>query len=357
MGVAVEILDKLPEQLKKGDAINYDQTDWLVTDRSVYKESDDYREVQCTLYNAKQGERYLVRSEGKTDKGIEYTWVFTRAISIRPIQFKSATGDWLHLDKKHFVSAPPNELKRNDILFHFMGETSGKAKDDDGNMVTKLTWDYYDATGKQNLAIEIWKEEDGDYPEAYDGTVIDPHSIRILQPGAARRLRRNPAPWQQNVLYGLAVALVVWLNGVPMDICIAVGIPVLVVYLVTALRGVGWWLWWASAVVWMAMIILCMVKGSGTSYWVIAAWGVALATICARTIALLAPEADRGDYSLISFTGLLPALWLYSFFTYFKFAPGPHSAGQFLTACLLPSIPTAICYCANLALENMYVES
>ena len=344
------------EDLKKGEAIQYDLKDWFVKDRSVYKESDDYKEIQWTVYNDKEGERYLIRSEEKKENGFEYIWVFTKPIDINAVEYKAPSGQFEFLKESDFVASPPKELQFDSTIFTYTGETTGEAKDDEGLMVTKLTWDYYDPSGARNLAIEIWKEEDRDYPEAYLGLVIEPYKITILPKEKARSIKHAQAKFNSKIFgYGAFGIMLLWMSGVPLDVCIALSVPATALYLIIVMYGLPW-LYLASFSVWAAMIALFIFTKFSGSYWLIMSVGIFLASMIARLSNLIPLKEDNPDYSLIAITGLLPILWIYSFIMYFRFAPGPHTIGQLLITCLLPAIASGICYAINYYLGNLYVR-
>ena len=349
----METLNKSPEKLKKGDAINYNGIDWTITDRSIYKGSKDYQEVQWTLYNQNVGERYLVRSEENKGGSYEYIWVFTKPFNIEVVEYESPSGTWALFKEDEFVDTPPSRIKYDNIIFIFEGETSGKAKDDDGLMVKKLTWDYYDSSGKRNLAIEVWKEQDRDYPEAYDGIVIEPVNIRILQSKEAQSMRRSLMSWQKEIGWSSGIVLFLFMSGVPLDVGVAFAVPIVSIYMVVT-RYATVRLCIASILVWLAIAVLVFFTHFSAPYWLMAGYGIVLIMVVSRLTALTDIEGDGSNYSLISFSGLLPALWIYSFIMYFKFAPGPHSAGQFLITCILPLLPVLVGYALSSFLENQY---
>ena len=184
------------EDLKKGDCLRYRQTDWFVFCREIYKETEAYQETQWTLVAKGNIAVYLIRSEEKKETGLECIWVLTKQIPLDTLQYEPSPGTWLPLFEEPFVSAAPRSLRLGSTIVNFEGETSGLARDDEGLTVTKLTWDYYDDTKTRNIAIEVWKESDRDYPEAYDGAVVQASDFEIL-PEEVRRVvlrKGKPAP-------------------------------------------------------------------------------------------------------------------------------------------------------------------
>jgi hypothetical protein len=348
--------DRPLEDLKTGEAIQYELKDWFVKDRSVYKESDDYKEIQWTVHNDKEGECYLLRSEEKKEGGFEYVWVFTKPVNINAVEYKSLSDKWEFFKENDFMAEPPKELKFDNMFFTYEAETSGEAQDDEGLMVTKLTWDYYDPSGAFNLAIEVWKEEDRDYPEAYLGLVIEPYKVKILPREKTRFIKRASKKFNLAVLgYGAFGALILWTSGVPLDLIIAFSIPAASLALLVVRYGMPW-LYLASFSVWAVMAAFFIITNLGASYWVVASTGVILASLTARLSNLIPLKEDNADYPIIAITGLLPALWIYSFIMYFKFAPGPHTAGQLFMACILPAFASGICYAVNYFLRNLYAQ-
>lgn len=344
--------------LKRGHAVRYRQEDWVVTDKTAYKVSANYQEMQWTLANSKKDVLYLLRADEVKDGSTHSSWVITRQIKIEAISYDDGQGKVRPLGGGEFLSAPPKTMVYQDVSFDLDGENTGKAKDDDGRMVTKITWDYYDPSRKRNLAIEIWKESDGDYPEAYDGLVVEPSEFEVHPYHIASRLARTHLQWKDLSATGsvyLFLLLFLPCLGVPFDSCLAASIPVGLIVFFHARRSRFWIV--ISAFVWAAIFsLIFLLRGRGT-YWGISSLAIIAATIIPRFVVSRYPAAREEDNPMIAVTGLLPALWVYSFWMYYEFAPGPHDFVQICTAAALPLFPALICFLLNYFLDLSYGKS
>lgn len=346
----METIAKPLEQLQRGDGVYYNHTEWYVVDREIYKESDAYQEIQWTLHNKEADVRYLVRSEEKKGQDTEYIWVITKAIDIESVEYEPSPGKPTYFQEDEFVKEPPQTIKFDGVTFEFEGRTTGKAKDDDGNLVTKLTWDYYDESKKRNLAIEIWKESDRDYPEAYDGIVVDPSEFQVVYHEAVGKISGGSSDlltfWKA---YGWISATVFFI-GIPFDCYLLISVPV---FLAIVMLQMYSWPWRLAALgTWIVLGSIFFLTGGKASFWIIASCCVIAATVIPRLIIASFPKEDSGAYSSLAFTGLLPPLWVYSSVMYFYFAPRPHTPGLVLITCELPLFVAAVCYGLNYLLEQ-----
>ena len=346
------------DQIKRGNAVRYGQEDWVVTDKSSYKVSAEYQETQWTLASRSRKVLYLLRADETKGGVTRSTWVLTRQIKLEEIQYDTGQGELKTLREDGFVDVPPKTMTYQKVSFAFDGENSGKAKDDDGRMVNKITWDYYDPSRKRNLAIEIWKESDRDYPEAYDGLVVEPAEFEVHPYHVANRLARAHFQWKDLSKTGsgyLFLLLLLPCMGVPFDCCVAASVPVALILFFHARRSRLWII--ISALVWAAIFAAILLLGTQATYWGITALAVIAAAAIPRFFVLRLPIAQEEDNAMIAFTGLLPALWVYSFWMYFKYAPGPHDFGQICAAAVLPLLPAGICYFVNYFMDLSYGKS
>ena len=338
--------------------------EWAVAAKSVCRESADYVEIEWTLHASGQGEAYLLKSEERKADGLEEIWVFTRAAVLSCVLSEIAPGQWIPFKELNIPSEPPKTVKFYEEYFAFEGETSGMAEDDEGDTVKKVTWDYYSSDRSRNLAIEIWKEPDRDYPEAYDGKIVDPSSFEILDKRVSVPARSASAGGISALFSGeepgladyaqaggtmLFAAFMMVSSGVPMDYLFAFGVPLLVL-IIMAKADLPLWLYLSSAGVWAGMIVLTWYTGFQLSFWLITAFCAALSLVLTRIIA--SRFSDAGRYGRVAFYGVFPALWIYSFLEYFIYAPGPRGAHHLAAAFLLPVGAAVFCALLNGILEG-----
>lgn len=347
------------DHLAVGNGIRFRNVKWAVTDKDEYVESADYRETQWTLLTAGKRTAYLIQSDENTDHGPERIWIFSRPVPLESVRYKNENGDWMLFEECGRLYKPPQVAALGETIFTLQGETSGQAEDDDGNMVTKLTWDYYDESGARNLAIEVWKEEDGDYPEAYDGESISPDEVEILDAKEVAQIRRVAASdWQGlglTIAGAVIVVLFLWGAGIPLDVCLAGAVPITAVFRILKRNAV---VVGAVAVIMTLLFgVVMFLMGGVASFWVIAILSMVLGVALRYSVSLVGLDAAAlgGPHDLLGC--FLPALWMVSFYMYFVYAPGPRDGAQLGAAVLVPVVITAGIYLVNYLLGRIWPSS
>ena len=322
-----------------------------MSSKDVYKESEDYQEIQFTLRASGHKTFYLIRSEERKVSGSEVVWVFTQRISLSKLKYEVSPQDWRAFQENKFVSSPPQTILMDDptgTRLTFCSETSVRAKDDEGLTVTKITWDYYDASGLRNIAIEIWKENDGDYPEAYDGTVVQPSEFEILSEEVRKTVVHKIKPFEAQAFWGSVGAVILFsailcLAGLPFDCALAAAVPVIsVIFIFQRSSYFGWFIFLLTALPLGGVLVLG--HGFFTSFGRVTFLAIIISVAAPKAIAAIKPDAVEEGNPVLFAACLLPVLWIFSFFMYFKFAPGPHRAGQLFAACALPLVITALAF-------------
>lgn len=337
------------EELRPGDWVRWGSVDWEVTGRTVYRESADYQEVQWEIEGG-HSTRYLIMSTENKGGGTEVIWVCTHQTGIGRVQLSDG-GGWRSFREKDSMSAPPRQVKYDDVLYRLEGETQGRAEDDDGNDVNKLTWDYYDAAGKRNLAIEVWQCPDADYYEAYDGIVVKPSEFaRIKAP--PRRLPK----FDKDAVGALVIGVFGCIFFLPLVAGMMTGfdvgaeylvlllLPVLAVGLAVAARAQRGLLAACCALGWAAGLALVKLRGPGSSYWEYAAYGAAIGPAAAELLSRFFGGVRRSDKALCGACASLLAMFVVSFSHYVNFAPRPHNLGLLFAACVLALPPAALVF-------------
>ncbi len=342
------------DEIAAGNVLRYKGTEWNVVEKDVCKQSDAYVEQQWTLRNSASVEAYLLRTEEKKPEGSKVIWVFTHQTSLQGVTYEIIPGVWRAFTELEMPAGPPSTVKFSNEYLTFDGETSGRAEDDEGETVTKVTWDYYTTDRRTNLAIEIWKEEDRDYPEAYDGRVVEPSAFEVLDKkvrvsprrassGGDGQLEIKPGEEVKSAFTMIGMSGFFFLIiGVPMDYYLSFGPAVCLAILMVLLRP-PLWLWFSSALIWAAMTALVWLKGFGVSFWYIAAACAVLSAALPRLMAAKFPAQDSGRYYRTAIFGVLPAVWTYSFLEYLIYAPGPRAFYQVAAAIVLPLAVAGVC--------------
>ncbi len=339
-----------------GRVISCRGVEWTVSDKTVSRQSGSYLERQWTLTHGSE-ELYLVKSEEKKASGLEEIWVLTRQIPLSGVSYEYEPGSWRGLHEDSLPPEAPRCVKYAQADYAYDSTSSVKAKDDDGNMVPKDTWDFYSGDRRKNLAIEIWKEDDKDYPEAYLGDVVTPSDFEVLDKKAALpRFGLKPGQGVFETLKNSAsgagmVGLMLIINGFPCDYFIALAVPATLL-LCLYIQGSAAWLTVSCLCVWIAVGAAARLSSFGLSFWSMAFFCAALSVVLPRLMAMFLQGGQISEHWRLAVFGVLPALWVYSFLVYIIFAPGPHAAYQFFAACLLPVAIAAAIAALNRVLEG-----
>ena len=342
------------EEMRVGDWVRWDSRDWEVTDRDNYRESSDYFETQWELQPASGPTHYLVRSQEKKAGGTEEVWVCTRQTAIGGVQLPVQQGGWRSFKGKDSMAAAPQTVRFAGLDFSLDGQTEGRAEDDEGDTVDKLTWDYYDPGRTRNLAIEVWKEPDADYYEAYDGRVVRPSDFTSIAPQARRR--RSSSPGEAGPVGYAVAALFACLFFVPLaggmltafdvgaEYLVALLLPAFCVYM-SVVTGVHRGLLAASLAAALAAAVLVLkVRGLGASYWEYALYGALAGPAIVEAASKLFGGIRSSDKPGSAGNATLLLLFILSFAHYIKAAPRPHNSSGLLAACVLPLVPAVAVY-------------
>lgn len=345
------------EDMREGDWVRWESRDWEVTERSTYRESSDYFETQWELQPEAGTTHYLVRSQEKKPDGVEEVWVCTRQTAIGGVQVEAKSGGWRGLKGKDSMAAAPAKVKFSGLEFSLDGQTEGRAEDDEGDTVDKLTWDYYDPTRSRNLAIEVWQEPDADYYEAYDGKVVRPSDFTPIPPRASRRRRE---PGEAGPAGYAAAALFACLFFVPLaggmltafdvgaEYLLALLLPAFCVYM-SLVQGVHRGLLITSLIASLgAAVLILKVRGLGASYWEYALYGVLAGPAIVEGASRLFGGLRSSDKSVSAGNASLLLLFIVSFAHYINAAPRPHNSSGLFAACLLPLLPALAVFFAYL---------
>lgn len=337
------------QDMRAGDWVRWGSIDWEVIDRTLYRESADYQEVQWELEGSGDT-RYLVMSTENKGGTPEVVWVCTRQTGINRIQRPREGGGWVNFREKDSMSAAPPKVKFDGVDYSLEGETEGTAESDEGETVTKLTWDYYDASRKRNLAIEVWQCSDADYYEAYDGQVVRSADFVRIPPRARKGLPKGEALGSL-VIAGFSCLFFLPIVGGMMgafdtgaEYLVALMLPALLAF-TAFLAGTHRGMLAAGLGLGIAAgIAMLKTLGLGLSYWQYAGYGLAVGAAAAELGSRLLGGARRSDKPWTAGLAALLALFILSFAHYIQFAPRPHNPGGLLAACALPLLPAALIF-------------
>lgn len=342
------------EKLETGQVITIQDRTWRVAEKEVYQESARETDIQWTLNDTDtEDEFYLILSQSKTgaEKACREV-ILTTAIDVDCLHYADTNGSMVAFSETMSLPGAPKSVQWDKVALKLDDETSDKAVDDDGNRVTRLTWDYYDPFWRKNVAIEVWKEDDADYYEAYAGDIILESSISLTtetSPLVARRRSGKRAtktvPLNLNLLTTLAwgipaaffgTMLISSFTGIPVDDILFIMVPA-GFFTIVHRRSKSEALWvglWTFIMV-LAIIPLMHYRMPLGAY--LAAF-LAGGYFLPRFFGRFLPE-PRAILQLNggSWAAFL-ALWFASFVHYFKFAPAPHAWEEFVITLAIPLI-------------------
>ena len=341
------------EDTRVGDWVRWNSREWEVTDRDGFRESSEYSETQWELTPKSGAAHYLVRSQEQKAGGLEEVWVCTTRTGIGTVQFCKPSGEWRAFREKDSMPTPPERARYEGVELSLDGKSEVRAEDDDGNTVPKFTWDYYDPERKRNIAIEIWREPDADYYEAYQGVIVRPIDFEPLPPRASARKSMGGGETIASLAVAAAFAafFFVPLGGAVLTAC-DVGAEYLLALLLPAvfvgysfLKGAHRSLLYSSlAGSLAAAIFLLEVRGLGGSYWEYAVYGVLAGAAITEGASRLFGGVRSSDKAFSAGNAALLLLFIVSFAHYIKAAPRPHNGSGLLAACVLPVLPALLVY-------------
>ncbi|OGR63045.1 MAG: hypothetical protein A2X31_00590 [Elusimicrobia bacterium GWB2_63_22] len=338
------------EDLRPGDWVRWNSRDWEVTDRDVYKGSSDYSEIQWELSADGGGERYLLLSRENKEGRTEEAWICTEQTSVGSVEYAAGAGDWRAFQDQDSLPEAPAAVRLGGVDFTFDGESRGPAEDDEGNTVVKLTWDYYDKSRRRNLAIEIWKEPDADYYEAYDGLVVRPAEFNFLPPRPRRGAKLSEVAGHLVAIAFASLFIIPIAGGVlnvfdvGAEYLLAAMIPGLLIYIAYMRGAHPGLLATALPAACAAGVLAVKFRGLGGPYWEYALYGLLAGPALAEAASRFFPASRWSDKPAAAGGATLLFLNIISFSHYAGYAPHPHNMSGLLAACALPLLPALAVY-------------
>ncbi|MBF0118725.1 MAG: hypothetical protein HQK79_07800 [Desulfobacterales bacterium] len=338
----------------KGDILYYNGVEFYVKKKDAYDVSDSYSENQWTLIDKKGNTFYLILSHEQQGKNWEYSWIFTKEIPLTHVNFKNLKGKWEAFKNSFVPISPPQTIQYKSIEYDLHAQNTGQAKNDLGQMVTKITWDYIDKTQNKNLALEIWKESDKDYIYAYDGEVIEEKKIEILPEAPLRRyISKNNHPVASIIAICFFIDFIVLTGGVAFDYILYISVPIIIFIILMSLYTPFAWLVSIFIGMTSAIIFLFLESPSFLAAYIIFLFS---SLLISHFMMMNRRTYRKESLSFVAWASVLPAAWIYSFHIYFKYAPYPHEGYHLLYACFTPMILTIGCYIVIYITEAIWFD-
>jgi hypothetical protein len=312
-----------------GDALVLEGTDWKVTGAVIYRTDEGHRvhEWKCEHWGSTA---YLLREEEKPG---DVRWFFTREIPSDPVKLGEGQtlAEWM---KTAPAPTPPPALANGITTYRYEDTTEGTHEDAPGGSARKTTWDYWDQAHTANLAVEVW--DDGSF-DCYLGAYVRPAQVAVRPGGAASAgghgLWKHPVP--AALVFVPCAYFLPFIGDRPFDECMAFALPV-------AFLG-GWVLALANAT-FAAGLALLAAPVLGAVFWQFPPLtsGIGIAVILGVPFVLARAARRRkapGPRSMVLYAAcyaVATPLLLLGLYSYFVFAPAPHTFDQFALA-LAPS--------------------
>ncbi len=348
--------------IKKGKYITFRGTRWRVKREDAYPVSSSFKETQWTVSTHGGNTAFLLRTEENLESEVKEYWIWTKQVPLNSVDFLVEWKEWTPFTETGFPKAPPPRVRYKGTEYRFKGKNVGLMHNSDGDTATKVTWDYLNESGKRNLAVEIWKDDGRDYPEAYDGEIIDPAELQLDLPRSNHTVSESkPLRGLYRVEPAFKLKHVAALIGMPsffffvigagLDNVLYLAVPALLVVMLA--RSYTPLAWGICAATGMACAIPTFLINL-TSFWIICAVCAFLSALIPTLILRKFEIPDDETPTFTAWGGVLPVVWLYSFRMYFHYAPKPFEVYELMMASVLPLIISSLSFGLILLTERMW---
>jgi uncharacterized protein DUF4178 len=316
-----------------GDILTIDGHRWSVTERATYRAASGASraasgaapraasDVQTIEWACERSDlletSYLLREE--TDA---VRWFFAHPL---PLSALTLSGDRPAEHALAELTIPPDALIYRGRAHGFEESMDGEyTTDGDDEATRKTTWDYWDATHTDNIAIERWP--DGTI-ECYHSRAIDPSAIPVVSTVPTIGKLRSGIGGALTFLIFVALFVLAMQQAVEPVLTLGLAVTALIALIVIAVHSPRLALPWLGGLVVLALVFsrfppLTSVPGLA---------GLILApAIITRWITMQEPGAPRlvlGAAVAVASATLVAGLTFY-----YRFAPAPRSLGQYMLA-------------------------
>jgi uncharacterized protein DUF4178 len=294
-----------------GQSLEVEGRRWRVTDHSSsWSEADKYYvdEWEC---EGDGGVAYLLREGEQPVK-----WFFARTIPTESLTLDGTrpfTG-WTARDH-----TPPGSLVYRGVVYQYKETTDATYQEEPGQTQARTTWEYWDAAGAWNVAVEHWP--DG-HIACYHGRYVDKSAILVSAVTVS-----GPAG---ALVLGGGMFFVMLVVGYAVDVALTQGL------LMLALAGFMFTLRsWTLGVPWVlgaTVVGLIVLRYPPlTSVPGLAAL-LLTAAVATRWSGLRAAAETSARAPMIAAIAMTVAVMPSAMYHYFSLAPVPHTFGQWVLA-------------------------
>ena len=315
-----------------GVTLLFEGHEWAVTERSTYRNPED---LWVTEWCCEAGgtTAYLLK---EVDEQKAIRWFFTRQIPEDAVQLPDGEALEPWMQRQPHLQPPPI-LQHGKATYRHADTVEGTHEEETGERAEKVTWEYWDDRRAHNLAVELWP--DGAF-ECYYGAYIQPQQVTIRYPATATpaaaarpgfygRLAANPV--LATLLFLPIAYLLAFMAGRPLDSAVAFAVP--------AAGAGGWFFALGRAPAANGAAVLLGLLAAAV-FWrfppLTSGPGVAALFGTPAAITWLARKGTVGDrrpaVRYAAAWGVAMPLLILGLVHYFRFAPIPHTPGQYAVA-------------------------
>lgn len=175
------------EQLQAGDRLAYRGVRWNVKDASTYADANGYETAEWLLGSPDDREYYLLREVDPENPETLVHWYLAEEIS-NPQLFVPGSQDntvnylWENMQQ---LQPPYPELRLFGRAYYLESQTEGNYQGQ-ASTSNRITWDYWNRSHQQNLAIEAWPSGE---LHVYLSKVVNPEDFSAIEKGAGKNSR------------------------------------------------------------------------------------------------------------------------------------------------------------------------
>lgn len=289
---------------------------WTVKERATYAAASGYHVTEWECERSDHLETaYLLREESP-----DVHWYFTHPVPLSAVSF---SGDRPAEHALPTLPTPPDVLIYRGRVHGFEAATEGEYEED-GETTRKVTWDYWDATHADNLAVERWP--DGTV-ECYHGRPVDPNAITVVS-STLVSVGSSSSALRVGMIVAGSCGFITMLvaSAVEPALTVTLGALVLVV-LIAALRSRRLALAWLGGGAVLAIVFSRFPPLTSLP-------GLAGLVLFPAVVTRWLTMREPGAPSLARAAGIAvaAATLVAGFVHYYRFAPAPRSFGQYMLA-------------------------
>jgi hypothetical protein len=145
------------QRLRANDRLEYHGVKWQVKEYSTYTDDKGYETEEWLLKSLTGKEYFLLREVDPEDVEAQVHWFLAEGLRHPAIYEPQSSRDLVMSLAQEMRShkTPYPQLKMHNRVYHFESETEGDYESD-GEIQTRITWDYWDESELWNLALEAW---------------------------------------------------------------------------------------------------------------------------------------------------------------------------------------------------------